>query len=87
MATNVKMWRTFHDVDQRAHISLFDDTALFFILYRIHAVHDLLDLRQLQILHEVIVKNCLFDEFFRPVVTKTERIFVRCEIKKEYKEW
>lgn len=57
---------TFHDVDQRAHVALLDDAAVFAILHRIHAVHDLLDLRQLQVLHEVIVQDGLLDQILGP---------------------
>lgn len=57
---------TFHDVDQRAHIAFLDDAAVFSILHRVHAVHDLLDLGQLQVLHEVIVQNGLLDQILGP---------------------
>lgn len=57
---------TFHDVDQRAHVAFLDDAAVFSILHRIHAVHDLLDLRQLQVLHEVIVQDGLLDQILGP---------------------
>lgn len=49
--------RTFHDIHQGTHISFLDDAAVFAILHGIHTIHNLLDLRQFQILHEVIVKD------------------------------
>jgi len=48
---------TFHDVDEGAHVPLFNNTAVFFIVHWIHTVHYLLDLRHLKILHEVIVQD------------------------------
>lgn len=57
---------TFHDIDQRAHVAFLDDAAVFSVLHRIHAVHDLLDLRQLQVLHEVIVQDGLLDQILGP---------------------
>lgn len=62
----MNVWLTFHDVDQRAHVTLLDDAAVLAILHRIHAVHDLLDLRLLQVLHEVIVLDGLLDEILGP---------------------
>lgn len=61
---NVRL--TFHDVDQGAHVTLLDDAAVLAVLHRIHAVHDLLDLRLLQVLHEVIVLDGLLDEILGP---------------------
>ena len=61
---------TFHDVDQRAHIALLNDTAVRSILHRVHAVHDLLDLRQLQVLHEVIVQDGLLYQVLRPAAAE-----------------
>lgn len=57
---------TFHDIDQRAHVAFLDDAAVFSILHRIHAVHDLLDLWQFQVLHEVIVQDGLLDQILGP---------------------
>lgn len=57
---------TFHDVDQGADVTLLDDAAVLAVLHRIHAVHDLLDLRLLQVLHEVIVLDGLLDEVLGP---------------------
>lgn len=57
---------TFHDVHQGAHVALLNDTAVFSILDRVHAVHDLLDLRQLQVFHEVIVQDGLLDQILGP---------------------
>ena len=57
---------TFHDVDQGSHIALLNDAAVFSILHRVHAVHDLLDLRQLQVLHEVIVQDGFLDQILGP---------------------
>lgn len=57
---------TFHDVHQGAHVTLLDDAAVLPILHGIHAVHDLLDLRQLQVLHEVVVQDGLLDEILGP---------------------
>lgn len=60
------IWLTFHDVDQGAHVTLLDDAAVLAVLHRIHAVHDLLDLWLLQVLHKVIVLNGLLDEILGP---------------------
>lgn len=57
---------TFHYKDQRADVAFFDDAGIIPIIYGVHAVHDLLDLRQLQVLHEVIVQDGLFYELLRP---------------------
>ena len=35
--------RTFHDVDERAHVALLDDETVAGVLYRVHAVHDFPD--------------------------------------------
>lgn len=53
---------TFHDIHQGSHISFLDDAAVFAIFHGVHTIHNLLDLRQLQVLHEVIVKDGLFYE-------------------------
>ena len=65
------MWRvmcvlTFHHVDQRAHVALLDDAGVFPIIHRVHAVDDLVDLRQLQVLHEVVVQDGLFYHLLWP---------------------
>lgn len=57
---------TFHDIHQGSHISFLDDAAVFAILHGVHTIHNLLDLRQLQVLHEVIVKDGLFYEILWP---------------------
>lgn len=62
----MNVWLTFHDVDQGAHVTLLDDAAVLAVLHWIHAVHDLLDLRLLQVLHEVIVLDGLLDEILGP---------------------
>lgn len=54
---------TFHHVDYAANIALLDDEAACAVLHRVHAVHDLADLRHLQVLHEVIVQDGGFDDF------------------------
>lgn len=57
---------TFHDIHQGSHISFLDDAAVFAIFHGVHTIHNLLDLRQLQVLHEVIVKDGLFYEILWP---------------------
>lgn len=58
---------TFHDVDEGAHIAFFNNTAVFVIVHWIHTVHDLLDLRHFQILHEVVVQDSWLDQILWPV--------------------
>ena len=58
---------TFHDIHQWPHIS-FDDAAVFAVLHWVHTIHNLLDLRQLQVLHKVIVKDGLLYEILGLVV-------------------
>ena len=67
---------TLHGVDERAHISLFDDEAAFGIVHRVHTVHDLADLGHLKILHEVIVQNGILDQISRAEI-KMKRISTR----------
>ena len=43
---------TFHDIHQWP---FFDDAAVFAVLHWVHTIHNLLDMRQLQVLHKVIV--------------------------------
>jgi len=54
---------TFHDINDASDISLLDDQILGWILNRIHAVNDLADLRQIQILHEIIIQYGSLDKF------------------------
>lgn len=56
---------TFHDINNAADISLFDDEALCCILHGIHAVDDLTNLCDIQIFHEIIIQYCRFDELTR----------------------
>lgn len=57
---------TFHDIHQWSHISFLDDAAVFAIFHGVHTIHNLLDLWQLQVLHEVIVKDGLLYEILWP---------------------
>lgn len=57
------MTLTFHDIDERADITFLDDEASGIVLDWIHTVHDLLDLRCLQVLKEIIVRDSLGDQF------------------------
>lgn len=57
---------TFHDVHQWPHIAFLDDAAVLAVFHGVHTVHNLLDLWQLQVLHEVIVKDSLLYEILRP---------------------
>lgn len=52
---------TFHHIDQRANGPLLDDAGILPVVHRVHAVHHLMDLRQLQVLHEVVVQDGLLD--------------------------
>lgn len=54
---------TFHYVDYAADIAFLDDETASAVLDRVHAVHDLADLRHLEVLHEVIVQDGGFDDF------------------------
>lgn len=54
---------TFHDIHQWP---FFDDAAVFAILHWVHTIHNLLDMRQLQVLHKVIVKDGLLYEILGP---------------------
>lgn len=58
---------TFHHIDQRAHITFLNDAGVFAVLHRVHAVHDLMDLGQFEVLHEIIVQDGLSDHVLRPV--------------------
>lgn len=57
---------TFHHVDQRTHITLLDDAGVLPIIHWVHAIHHLVDLGQLQVLHEIIVQDGLLDHLFGP---------------------
>lgn len=46
-----------HHVDQGAGLPLPDDLAVLGVLHRHHHVHNLVDLRHLQVLHEVVVHD------------------------------
>lgn len=59
--------RTFHDVDDAPHVTLLDDEAAGRVLHGVHAVHDLADLRHLQVLHEVVVQNSSLYQLPGPV--------------------
>lgn len=69
---------TFHHVDYAAHIALLDDEAASAVLHRVHAVHDLADLRHLQVFHEVIVQDGGFDDFAGSVNGKNDK---RCAVR------
>ena len=53
------MWVTFDNVDVCSDVMLFDDDAALAVVHRVHCVDDLLDLAQVQVLHEVVVQDCL----------------------------
>ena len=58
--------RTFDDEDVRADVSLPDDDALLGVVNRVHRVDDLLDLRVVQVLHEVVAEDRLRQQLLRP---------------------
>jgi len=61
---------TFHNVDNAAHGALLDDEAAGHVLNRVHAVHNLADLRHLQVFHEVVVQNGAFNQVPRPATVE-----------------
>ena len=59
------MSRTFHDVHDGADVTLFNDEAAALVVDWVHAVDDLTDLSQFQILHEIVAHNGRFDQLPR----------------------
>ena len=53
---------TLHDVDDGADVALLDDEGAADVLHGVHAVHDLLDLGRLEVLHEIVVHDHALDE-------------------------
>ena len=64
--------RTFHDVDERADVALTDDHAVFSVIHGMHTVHDLQDLRHVQVLHEVIIQDGRLYQILRTVIEKQD---------------
>lgn len=64
---------TFHDVDDGADVALLDDERPPDVLDGVHAVHDLLDLTRLQVLHEVVVHDGALDQGPRPGTSREEQ--------------
>lgn len=72
------MSRTFHDVHDGADVTLLNDEAATRVVNWVHAVDNLTDLSQFQILHEIIAQYRGFDQISRPVVNKEKRMtFIR----------
>lgn len=75
---------TFHHIDQRANGPLLDDAGVLPIIHRVHAVHHLMDLRQLQVLHEVVVQDGVLDHLLGPVGEVTCQELRTCLIVDSY---
>ena len=59
------MSRTFHDVHDGADVTLFNDEAAALVVDWVHAVDDLTNLSQFQILHKIVAHNGRFDQLSR----------------------
>lgn len=57
---------TFHDINDTANISFFDDQTASCILYWIHTVDNLTNLSDFQVFHKIVVKNGIFYQLSGP---------------------
>ena len=62
--------QTFHDVEDASILALLDDGRAERVVLGVHAVDDLVDLRQLQVLHEAVVQDGRLDQFPRSATQK-----------------
>jgi len=57
---------TFDDEDVRADVSFLDDDAALAVVDGVHRVDDVLDLRVVEVLHEVVAQDRLGQQLLRP---------------------
>ena len=70
---------TFDDVDVCSDVMLFDDDAILAVVHQVHSVDDLLDLAEVQVLHEVVVQDCLGQQLLCPALCHhTQRHVMYC---------
>jgi len=55
----------------RADVALSDDDAVLAVLDRVHRVDDLLDLRHVEVFHEVIAEYRVGQQLLRPAAGQT----------------
>lgn len=56
---------TLENVDYAPDVALLDYETAGLVVFRVHAVDDLSDLGQLQVLHEVVVQDRVLDQLAR----------------------
>ena len=61
---------TFDDEDVSSDVTFADDNAVLGIVSCMHCIDDLLDLRVVEVLHEVIAKDSLGQQLPRPAYTR-----------------
>ena len=58
----------------RPDVALFNDDAALGVVDRMHSVDDLLDLAEVEVLHEVVAEDCVGQQLRRPASRHHETV-------------